>query len=473
MLKIWRLATLVLASTWLLWACATPGVADSPEATLAPNANLVAQGIPAIPMSLVRKVERYTEFRGHAFVDWHPTRSEMLVSHRGAGSSVTQIYRLTKPLAQPEALTEGADAVRSASYEPRDGRYIVFTRSSGGDEANQLYRLDLPGRQATLLTNPQEAHSVVGWVRGTSQLLYTSVPLDRTAQGGTRAVINTTLSLIDPLNPQAGRRVLATLPGPGWFGGGVSEDGRFAALVNYRSAADSHIWLVDLSNGERRQLLPAAGEQIKAAHFSAGFSADGKQLYVVSDRASEFRELMALDLASGALQRISAHIPWDVSGGAVSLDSRWLATQVNNDGREEIHLFDARSLQALPPPTAPAGRIGTMAFHRTQHLLAYSLDSARGPSQLHVFDPATGRSQAWTQTSAPSGIDPAQFAEQTVVRWKSFDGRAISGLLSTPPARFSGKRPVIINIHGGPEAQAQMGFNGRAGITSCKNWALP
>jgi dipeptidyl aminopeptidase/acylaminoacyl peptidase len=47
------------------------------------------------------------------------------------------------------------------------------------------------------------------------------------------------------------------------------------------------------------------------------------------------------------------------------------------------------------------------------------------------------------------------------VRWKSFDGRTISGLLFKPPARFTGPRPVVINIHGGPEGQSRPTFLGR------------
>ena len=48
-----------------------------------------------------------------------------------------------------------------------------------------------------------------------------------------------------------------------------------------------------------------------------------------------------------------------------------------------------------------------------------------------------------------------------MVRWKSFDGRTISGFLYRPPAKFTGKRPVIINIHGGPESQFRPSFLGR------------
>jgi dipeptidyl aminopeptidase/acylaminoacyl peptidase len=47
-----------------------------------------------------------------------------------------------------------------------------------------------------------------------------------------------------------------------------------------------------------------------------------------------------------------------------------------------------------------------------------------------------------------------------LVRWPTFDGRQISGFLYQPPAKFTGKRPVIISIHGGPEYRP--GFLGRS-----------
>ena len=449
-----------LACACLLMACAGPTAAPPAAQVLAPNANLLAQGIPPIATALVERVAKYTDFRGHSFVDWHPTRNEMLVAHRKAGDSVPQIYRLDNPMGELQQLTEGAERVTSASYEPRDGRYIVFERAKGGDEADQIYRLDLATRQTTLLTNPDEAHSMAGWLRHSSQLMVTSVPLDRTAQGGTRASINTAVWLVDPAQPQT-RRPLAELPGPGWYAGGISDDERWAAFIRYLSANESQIWLVDVRDGSRRQVLPAPQETIKATHFAGGFSTDGKRLFVVSDRAGEFRELMSLDLANGALTRVTSHIAWDVSGGTASDDGRWLAAQVNNDGRDELHLFDAQSLKELPAPTLPAGGIGNMAFHRNAHQLAYSLNSPKGPSQLFVFDPASGRNVQWTRAYAPPGVDTSVFADQSIVRWKSFDGLTISGLLTKPPAQFTGKRPVLIEIHGGPEAQATMGFLGR------------
>ena len=455
----------VLALAALLAACAAPGPKSPEQGSLLPNENLLVQGIPDIPVTLVRQIERYTDFRGHGFVDWHPQREEMLVAHRGAGANTVQLYRVTSAMATPERLTDFADTVSVASYEPREGRYIVFARSTGGNEADQLYRLDLTTRAVTLLTDPDERHAMVDWLRQGSQLLYTSVPLDRTAAGGTRANPSTTLWQIDPARPTE-RRKVAELPGTGWSGGGVSPDDRTLALTRFRSANESQVWLLDLASGQLTQRLPAPGETVRATHLPVGFTADGRGLFVISDRASEFRELMRFDLqadvASAAAnpRRITGAIPWDATSAKISRDGAFIAVKMNIDGREELRLFDGntlteRSLAGLPPAS-----VNGAEFHPRTQRLALSIDSAKTPGQVHVLDLGVARSQPWTQPFVPAGIDTASFQEQRIVRWKSFDGLPLSGVLNMPPARFTGKRPVIVRVHGGPEAQATTGFIG-------------
>lgn len=449
-------AALGLAAVLALVACGSV----PPVETLAPNANLVAQGLPPIPMSLVRQVEPYTEFRGHGLAGWHPVRREMLVVHRAAGGNTSQLFRVTAPGATPEPLTDTADPVTRGSWEPRDGRYLVFARSGGGSEADQLYRLDPDTWRTTLLTDPDQRHDLDAWLNGGRRLIYSSVPLDRTAAGGTRAEVRTTLTLLDPLAPDA-RRVVAVLPGSGWGVSAVSPDDTQAALTRYVSAAESQTWLLDLASGQVRQVLPAPGSTDRHTHFADAFTADGRGLFVVTDRAGEFRELARLDLASGRFDRITGHIAWDVAGVDVSRDGRHVAVQMNVDGRGELRLFDGLTLKELPVPALPAGSVGRLAFQRSTGELAFAVNSVRGPSQLFSLDLASGRVEAWTQPHTPPGVDTSRFAEQQIVRWPSFDGRVISGLLNMPPARFEGPRPVLIDIHGGPEAQATAGFLGR------------
>ena len=132
-----RLALAALATAALLTACApmpsavapTPGApaTDAPPAAgsgdwVKPNDKLIIQGIPPIPASVVQEVARYADFRGHGFVDWHPSRREMLVAHRKAGASTGQIHRLTAPMGELEQVTDFAEPVGAGELRAADRR---------------------------------------------------------------------------------------------------------------------------------------------------------------------------------------------------------------------------------------------------------------------------------------------------------------------------------------------------------------
>ncbi len=422
------------------------------------------EGLPPLPRAALEAAQRYARVTGHNFVDWHPLREEMLVAHRASGSSTNQLFRVRSALAAPEPLTDGADPVTSARWEPRNGRYIVFARGTGGDEAFQLYRLDPDSRATTAITQPGQRHALLAWVKSRSLALVSSMPLDRTAEGGRRAQVTTTISLIDPDAPEPAQsaRVVAELPGGGWFNAEVSPDEKQVALIRYVSANQSEVWLLDLASGQRRRVLPAAAENIVASHNSADWSADGRALYVTSDRASEFNELMRLDLASGQLTRLTASIPWDVSWVGASRDGRTVAVRANVDGRDELRLLDALAGAPRPAPSLPPGGVTRAAFHPASDVLAVVISGAQGPAQVHRVDIAAGsRAVAWTLPVGTEGLNLKSLPDQQVVRWKSFDGRVISGLLSLPPERFGAKRPVLMSVHGGPEGQSKLGWQGR------------
>ncbi|WP_374662158.1 prolyl oligopeptidase family serine peptidase [Inhella sp.] len=431
---------------------------------MTPPAALHMQNVPPVPKSLADRMAAYTEFRGHGFSDWHPTKAEMLVGHREAGASTPQLFRLDTAMGTLKPVTQGPEPAGAGSYEPKDGRFIVFSRSSGGNEVTQIYRQGFDGAPAVQLTHPDERTSLNGWRKPQGEIVYTSVPIDRTAQGGTRAKIMTSFWAVNPeaKDPLAERRKLVELEGGGW-GGNISEDGKRMVLTKYMSANESQLWLMELegeSAGKPVQVLPKPGSnEAKAVHFGS-FMPDNRTLLVATDRFGEFRELAVLDAKIQELKRITSHIPWDISGGDVSADGKTLVVQANADGRDLVHVFDTSTWKELPAPKLAAGSVGSARFHPSLPLLVYSVSSPKGPSQIHVLD-AKGASTQWTKAAVPAGIDTQAFNDTEIIRWKSFDGLSISGLINRPPASFKGKRPVLISIHGGPEAQATVGFLSR------------
>ena len=464
-----------LASAWLVAGCAPLPVASPMPAAaeaaasgpvLLPNLRLIAQGIPPIPKSLADDVARYAGASGRGFVDWHPARPEMLVNFRKAGDDTAQIFRVASPQGRPEQLTQGADPVRRALYEPLMGDSVVFERSSGGDEAAQIERLDLATHAVTTVSEPDRRNDMQRWLHRSSRLLYIAMPLDRTATGGRRAEVMQSLILVDPAHPET-RRVLAELPGGGWDVGGVSWNDGTLALTRYLSATESEVWLLDVASGERRKVLPAAGETAGATHLARVWKHDDTGFFVVSDRAGEFRELMFYSLAASRLLPVSPHVRHDVSSVSLSADGRIVAAEVDVDGRGELMFFDADTFDELPTPGLPPGSVVAARFHPALPMLAYAIDSNTAPSRIGSVDPNDGKTTSWMRAEptrggdAQRGIDTQRFGEQRIVHWKSFDGLDISGIVNLPPARFAGRRPVLVDIHGGPEGEARFGFIGR------------
>jgi dipeptidyl aminopeptidase/acylaminoacyl peptidase len=423
-----------------------------------PNPNLQADGIPPIARSVAQRVGAYSEFRGHAFADWHPQRREMLVTHRAANANVLQLFRLNGPNGSLEPITNFPEPITSGRYDA-SGRYVIYKRDTGGNEASRVYRMDLATRDSVLLS-PDDTRSEYDIDDARKRLLISSVAVDRTAAAGRRDQLTTALKLLDIERPEAAR-TLPDLPGSNWFGLRFAPDGGSVVVTRFMSIAHTELWKIDLATGARERLLPVDAQAAPAAYYLGGFSRDGQRLFVSTDARGEFQQLAEFRLDRRELRILSADVPWDVKAADVSRDGRRLAAVFNVDGRDELRMYDAASGAALAAPAVPRGQISRMQWHPTRTTeLAFTLNSPVNPAGVVSYDTERNAAERWTSADT-AGIDPASFQDAEIVRWKSFDGRMISGVLTRPPARFTGPRPVLISIHGGPEGQATVSFNGR------------
>ena len=125
-----------------------------------------------------------------------------------------------------------------------------------------------------------------------------------------------------------------------------------------------------------------------------------------------------------------------------------------------LRLYDADTRRELPKPAVPIGTVRGVQWHHDSGALAFVLNSAQSPGDVYVLDRASNAVTRWTESKV-EGLDAGAFRSQQPIRWKSFDGREITGFITRPPPKFTGRRPVMIQIHGGPEAQARPGFLGR------------
>ncbi len=414
---------------------------------IVPNENLLADGIPGIPAAIAEAVRPYTEFRSASFASWHPTRREMLITTRFADTP--QVHLVKMPGGDRRQVTFFPDRVAGASFQPTRGDYFVFLKDVGGGEFFQIYRYDLATGSVTLLTDGKSRNRLGAWSHEGDRLAYTS-----TRRNGR----DTDIYVVDPADPKSDRR-LAEVEGGGWFPTSWSPDGRQIAVLQEISVNESYVWLMDATNGEKRRLTPGGGAE-RVAYGEARFAPDGKALYVTTDRGSEFQRLARLDLATGKDTPLTSHIPWDVQTFDISDDGKRIAFVTNEDGADFLRILDLPTGKEIQAPGLGLGTISGVRWHRNGRDLAFTFSGARSSNDVYSYDLQAGRLERWTE-SETGGLNAETFSEPELARWKSFDGKTISGFLYRPPARFAGRRPVIINIHGGPEAQSRPGFLAR------------
>ncbi|HYE16251.1 MAG TPA: prolyl oligopeptidase family serine peptidase, partial [Pyrinomonadaceae bacterium] len=416
-------------------------------ATIVPGDNLVVEGVPAIPASLAEEVRRYTEFRSAGLAGWHPARREMLIGTRFGDTN--QVHLVKTPGGARTQLTFFPDRAGAVGFRPKTGDYFVFNKDTGGNEFYQYYRYDVATGDVTLLTDGKSRNTSADWSNGGEWLAYSS-----TRRNGR----DNDILLVNPARPDT-TRVLAQNEGGGWGASDWSPDDKQLLVVEFLSANESYLWLIDAATGAKTLVTPKGGAE-KVSYGGGEFSRDGRGLYVTTDRGSEFRRLTYLDLATKEHTYLTDHIKWDVDSFRLSPDGRSIAFVTNEDGVGRLRLLDTRTRKELPAPRLPVGLVGGLNWHENGRDLGFNLSSARSTSDVYSLDVRTGKVERWTE-SETGGLNTSQLPEPELIKWKSFDGREMSGFLYMPPARYNGPRPVIINIHGGPEGQARPGFIGR------------
>ncbi len=420
-------------------AMAAPAVPD----------NLTVEGVPAFTPELMADAGRYLEFRAAAFQGWHPQRREMLITTRF--SETPQLHLLKAPGGDRRQLTFLSEPVSGGGYRPKTGECIIFGQDTGGGEAFQLYRYDVANGRITLLTDGKSRNMGASWSHDGRLLAFTS-----TARNGT----DNDIWVMDPHKP-AGRRIVCEVQGGGWGLSDWSPDGTRLLLTEFLSANESRLWLADVKTGKRERLTPEKEEP--ASRSEAIFSRDGKEIFLASDEGSEFKQLGRMSLADKKFVPLSKDIPWNVEAADLSPDGSLLAFVTNEDGSSVLHVIPTGAVagKAASVPQLPKGVISGLRWHDNGKDLGFSMTSAHSPADAWSIDITTGKLDRWTE-SETGGLDAASFVEPELVKLKSFDGVTVSGFLYLPDAKkFPGKRPVLLNIHGGPEGQSRPVFQAR------------
>jgi dipeptidyl aminopeptidase/acylaminoacyl peptidase len=350
-----------------------------------------------------------------------------------AGGSASQLTRST------------TDTTYAVSYFPADER-ILYTRDSGGDENNHLYVRGKDGKEQDLTPAAEGKKLKAGFVRWS---------------GDDRAFFVMSNER-DPRFFDLYRYDAATYArsvvyqnDKGFSIADVSRDGRWVALDKPNTSLDSDIYLYSVASKELKHLTPHQGQ---VAFSTAAFDPAASALYFLTDEGSEFKSVRRYVLAGGKFEEVEK-AGWDVLYTGFSWNGKYRYTAINEDARTVIKVVDAKTGAPVQLPKLPEGDLTSVAFSRSENLMAFYLTGDRAPANLHVLDLRSGKVTRLTDTLSKD-IDPQDLVEAQVVRFKSFDATEIPNVLLKPhQAGPEAKAPALVWVHGGPGGQTRKGYS--------------
>jgi dipeptidyl aminopeptidase/acylaminoacyl peptidase len=288
----------------------------------------------------------------------------------------------------------------------------------------------------------------------------------------------------------------------------VHDDGYLTAA----KPLPSHIWLVPARGGTARRLTHGTWSVLEAAPPFVGaatdpsWSPDGKAIVFTKqadadDSDSDLTTIAAVDVATGAIRTIGSHPTYEYQPvyspdsdtvaylsprgpGPISILNVFVAA---TSGEKDVTSgFDADVVQAafvpgsdallllapqgvtnslwlmpfagqarrldvgtLSPSSFSIARNGTIAFVASRNDL---------PAEVYVT--STHASAPTRLTFANRFFERFSYGRSEEIVWSAPDGQRSDGLLTYPVGYVAGKKyPLVLRIHGGPEASTGRGFD--------------
>jgi len=411
---------------------------------------------PPLPAEVSRRIQTMLDVRSPGLGRVSSDGRRLYFSWRVTGS--TQVWRLDAARSYPVQMTGGEDSTFVVEVTP-DGRSLVLSRDVGGQENPGLYVQPVGGGPLKTIQKIDKVQTFFDAILDDSRTVFLH---SNDIRPDSYAIYRYDL--------ETGQRSLV-------FG----EPGIWS-VADYRGAgSDLRLLLVKATGAltteyyefipETKKLTPLVGSGEKI-EYSASYSAQPGELLVRTNKFGEFRRLYRWKIGSDATQKsftpVTPDVKMDVFEFSIDQARKHVYIGVNDGGYLRLRVLDAKTFapEDLPLPK-DADHIYAGAPSRDGRFVTLGVETGKAPRSSYIWDWTQRTLTQWVVPSSPE-VDLAWFVPARLMSYPARDGTPIPMFVRFPKGCAPEENastdpcPVVVQFHGGPEAQAQPGFSAYA-----------
>ncbi len=451
-----RITLRALAGAAIVAAGAGPAIAQTQGGYSGHGADSVSKekiakyAPPPLPAEVTRRIQTMLDVRGAALGTISPDGKRIFFTWSITGTP--NIWRLDGPKSFPVQMTGGEDPTRVAGITP-DGRTLIVSRDVGGQEDPGLYVQSSEGGPLTVIHHKKATRAAYFFTTADSKVVYF----------GTNDIKPDSFAIYRYDLASKTRELVFDQPGLWFVTDHRGDGGALTLLLSKATGAASREYIE--YNVATKAVTPLLGQN-ERVEYRMAYSPVAGEFFVLTNKLGDFRRLYKWK-PGGELAPLTAEMAMDVSGFDLDEARSKLYLSVNDRGYEKLQVFDARTMAAIKAPVPDeAAAVGVGSISRDGRFAVVGVDSGKAPRTSFVIDWQSGKLTEWALATAPE-VDVTKFAAPRLDSYTTRDGTKIPMFIRYPAAcapeapPAAEPCPIVVEFHGGPEAQATPGFSGR------------
>ena len=410
-----------------------------------PNSIVKSDNVPRIPWSSVYKNFILTKnfVEGNILIDWIPSGEGIYLLSK-SGFLQRSFSFQTSPASSPveiKGIPQYADDIFVNPAIDKD--YLIISLDDDGDEQYQLYRYDLKNKSLEQITDGKgNCIGVTFNARGDKFLYANNKRNDKYFD----------FYLIEPENPNSNKRIF-TCDRIAQFPLAFSPISDNTILVkDWRKWTAKRLYLLEIPTGEITLIEPDTTQRINhgtdytGAGSPAVWSHDGKFIFYISDKNSEFQQLYRYDIRKKTDKLLVDHIRGDIVDLNTNADRNKIIFKTLEDGLSKVYAYDITTDESKQLKL-PWGFIGNIKVHPSKNILVINLYQTFFEVDILSYNLETDEIDYWYRKER-------EITKPEEIYYTAYD--SLNGApLKIPAYVFipnSSKKPypVLIDLHGGP-----------------------